>query len=397
MKALHFPKQRIASAAIAKAARFSCVLAFPLLLACSPEPTPYTFTLPPDFPPPVVPADNPITEEKVSLGRFLFYDPQLSGNASQSCASCHKPELAFSDGLAQSIGSTGEHHSRNSLSLANVAYNETFTWAHDQLKTLERQILIPLFNEAPVEMGVTGHEALILARLENTQPYASMYSAAFPKSPNPITLEHTVQALASFVRALISFNSPFDRYAYYAEDDALSPAALRGMEIFMSEKTECRHCHGGFNFSQSTNQEGLALQERPFHDTGLYNPEKTPQDFDFGLFNVSQVESDKNRFRAPTLRNLRFTAPYMHDGSLQSLEDVVDFYMAGGRYIGEGKLRGNGMTSPNKSVLIRPFDLTDEEKQDLLAFLDALNDETFVNHPLYSNPWRQHTMTARPE
>ncbi|VUD53368.1 Cytochrome c551 peroxidase [Thalassocella blandensis] len=360
-----------------------------LVSACSKHtPTEYVFHLPPDFPPPPVPVDNPMTLEKVSLGRHLFYDTRLSANNTQSCSSCHLQAQAFSESLATGVGSTGEVLARNSLSLTNVAYNETFTWAHDSLTSIEAQILIPLFNEAPIEMGLTGNEEAILARLQKDATYQKLFAAAFPEQNKNITLDQTVKALASFIRSLTSFNSPFDRYAYYGEDDALTDSQLRGLGIFMSEKTECRHCHGGFNFSQSTNQHGLAITERPFHNTGLYNPEVPPANFDQGLYDISLREEDKGKFRAPTLRNLQYSAPYMHDGSLATLVEVIDFYAQGGQNLSSGPLKGDGRAHPQKSDLIKAFPLSEEEKQDLIHFLHALNDESFIENPLYSNPWK---------
>lgn len=347
-----------------------------LVLSACDTSTPYSWQLPPDFSPPPVPTDNPMTLEKVALGEKLFFDTRLSVNNTQACASCHQREFAFAEARALSIGASGEILSRNALSLTNVAYNASFTWAHPALTELERQILIPLFNEDPVEMGLTGNEEIVLARLRADQEYESLFEAAFPRAIEPITLDNSVKALASFVRSLVSFNSRFDRYAYYGED-VLSEAELRGLELFMSERTECKHCHGGFNFSSSTVHENSPVNLELFHNTGLYADQQAAE-FDRGVFDITGEEKDKGLFRPPTLRNIEYTAPYMHDGSIATLEEVLDFYMAGGREIVDGPFQGDGRAHKNKSVFVHGFVLSEDEKADLLAFLLTLSDPEFV-------------------
>ena len=357
------------------------------LLGCGgPGGTPFEWPLPEGVPLPSVPGDNPMTEEKVSLGRHLFFDQRLSGNRTQSCGSCHQQALAFSDGRVNAVGSTGEVHRRNTLALVNVAYNATLTWAQPELILLERQHLIPMFGEDPVELGLAGHEDRLLAELRAAPEYRDMFAAAFPGQRQPITLNNVVKALASFTRSLVSFNSPFDRYAYLQDDGALSDAALRGMQLFFSEQLECHHCHGGFNFSQSSTHENAALLERPFHNTGLYNVDDRGgyPESDRGLAEFTGKPRDEGRFRAPTLRNIALTAPYMHDGSIMTLEEVIDFYAAGGR-CGDS---GDGRTSPLKSNFVAGFELSEAQKQDLLAFLDSLTDATFISEPSLSDPFK---------
>jgi len=176
--------------------------------------------LPQWFPVPKVPVDNPLTEEKVELGRFLFYDPQLSGNGTYSCAICHQQALAFTDGLARAIGSTGSEHPRSSMSLANVAYNASFGW-EDRRSSLESQMDVPMNNELPVEMGLKGNEAEVLARFAIDSAYAERFRAAFPGETSPVTLANVIKAIASFERVLVSGNSPFDRYVFGGEHAAL--------------------------------------------------------------------------------------------------------------------------------------------------------------------------------
>ncbi|MGI5308584.1 MbnH family di-heme enzyme [Rheinheimera sp. WS51] len=361
-----------------------------MLTSCTkPEPA-YQWQLPPGFPEPVVPSDNPMSAAKVELGRYLFYDTALSSNQSQSCASCHQQQHAFAEPKKVSKGSTGQPHRRNAQALVNVAYNNSFTWAHDGLAHIESQLLIPLFGDAPIELGAAGQEQAILARL-NRQPYPELFKKAF--ASNKPDFSQVVAALSSFTRSLLSFNSRFDRYAYQQDDSALSQEELMGLDLFFSERLECHHCHGGFNFTQATSHQRQPLDRRPFHNTGLYYTQRTdladmgyPQ-HDTGLSEVSLNPADDGRFRAPTLRNIALSAPYMHDGSLATLEQVIDFYAAGGLVSTIDGQISDGRQHPAKSSFVRGFNLTTEEKQALLAFLHSLSDPSFTTNPAYSNPW----------
>jgi cytochrome c peroxidase len=352
--------------------------------------TQYEWRLPPGFPKPRVPEDNALTVEKAELGRHLFYDKRLSANGTQACASCHQQAHAFSEDARVATGSSGQKHHRNSMALVNEAYTATFTWAHSGIDRIEQQVLLPLFGDQPVEMGAAGHEQEILERLREQPKYRQLFASAFPGASDPVTFDNVVKALASFVRTLISFDSPFDRYAYYGDDEALTESQVRGMNLFMSERLECAHCHAGFNFSQFVTHESGAVAERAFHITGLY-PSSGPHvsGADYGLFAVTGQAADRDRFKAPTLRNIERSAPYMHDGSLATLDDVIDFYEAGGRVLTDGPRAGDGRTHPGKSPFIRGFALTAQERQDLLAFLSSLTDEAFLRNPKYSDPGTQ--------
>ena len=367
---------------------FVTVLLILFIASCSEgdEAAEYDWQLRKNFPKPQVPETNPMTAEKVSLGRHLFYDVNLSANKTQSCATCHIQSLAFAEPTKTSTGSTGQVIRRNSAALVNIAYNKTLTWAHSELKSIERQLLIPMFGEAPVELGITGHEEDVLARFK-TEQYKQLFEEAFPDQE--IEFDLIVKALASFVRSLVSLDSPFDRYAYDMQDDSLSESALNGMNLFFSEKFECHHCHGGFNFTQSTFHEKQILDRKPFHNTGLYNiSEKGDYPaIDNGLFEITLEDKDRGRFRAPTLRNISVTAPYMHDGSIATLSEVIDFYAAGGRNIESGETKGDGRNNPLKSRFVKGFEITEEEKRDLINFLNTLTDEKFLTNPAHSNPF----------
>lgn len=348
----------------------------------------WKWDLPSSFPRPYVPDDNPMSYAKVELGRHLFYDTRLSGNGTQSCASCHRQDIAFTDDLAQAIGSTGEVHPRNSQTLTNAGYNATLTWANPALTRIEQQVLIPLFGEFPHELGVTGHENEVMARLKNDSNYQTLFARAFPKQTDPFQWDNITRALASFTRTLISSNSPYDRYTYLGDTAAMSAAALRGQALFFSERLSCDHCHGGFNFSGAT-RHGSTVVETTFENNGLYNIDGQGgyPIGNRGLFEITGKASDMGRFRPPTLRNSMFTAPYMHDGSIANIEDVIRMYAAGGRNITSGEHSGDGRLNPYKSGLVSGFTLTDQEFADLIAFLDSLTDTTFIRDKRISNPF----------
>lgn len=351
----------------------------------------YDWGLPVGIPKPKVPDDNPMTPEKVALGRHLFYDTRLSGNETFSCATCHRQELAFTDGLPFSEGSTGDLTPRSSMSLTNVAYLSNFTWANPAIPSLELQAKIPMFGEFPVELGLAGQEEVLFERLRAEPIYEDLFRVAFPDRPDPIDLESILKALAAFERSLLSFGSPFDRFAYDGDPDALTESQKRGRDLFFSERTECHHCHGGFNFTDTTLHENTTFEEEPFHNTGLYNldGEGAYPEGNRGLYEITFEPGDMGRFRAPSLRNVAVTAPYMHDGSIATLSEVVDHYARGGRLIAEGPFAGDGAENPLKSEFVQGFELSDSEKADLVAFLEALTDPDFLANPAFSNPWTQ--------
>jgi len=336
----------------------------------------WSWQLPAGFPVPAVPADQPITAAKVELGRHLFHDRRLSGNGTQSCADCHRPELAFTDGRARALGSTGERHHRSSMSLVNVAYNRSHTWADPTVVTLEQQAVVPMLNEHPVEMGVTGRADQVLAQLRAEPRYRELFAQAFPNERVASDLEQLARAIAAFERTIISGRSAYDRLLYDDQADALSASAWRGMELFFSDRLGCAQCHGGFNFSGPIRWRD-GTDEPRFHDTALH-PEAVYADGDAGLAAISGDDHDRGKFRAPTLRNIALTAPYMHDGSLADLDQVIDHYAAGGRA---------ARASINRSPHLKGFATTGRDKRDLIEFLRSLTDDAFLDDPRYKNPW----------
>lgn len=326
----------------------------------------YTWRLPPGFPPPVVPADNPMSGAKVALGCRLFFETRLSVTGAYSCASCHRPELAFTDGRALAIGAKGDSMHRGAMTLTNVAYNPAFTWASDSVVTLEQQMEQPLFNEHPLEMGLKRDDPALLEWLAQQESYAKAFRQSFPQEAQPITIPNAVKAIAAFERTLISGRSPFDRYVYDDDRTAFSEGARRGMRSFYSDRSGCSHCHFGLNFSGPMVHRGKADQRALFANNG------SAEKGDEGLSIETKREQDRGRFRVPTLRNIALTAPYMHDGRFATLEQVIDHYAAGGK-----RAESIGVLDSQ----IKPLDLSDDERRDLVEFLRNLTDISFAAVP----------------
>lgn len=290
-----------------------------------------------------------MSADKVRLGRLLFYEPLLSVTGQHSCASCHVQALAFTDGKARAVGATGELHARSAMSLTNVAYNSAFAWVEPGTASLEAQLLQPLFNEHPLELGLAGREHAVLESLASRRVYREGFARAFPDAAAPLSIGNLVRALASFVRTLISGRSAFDRYVFDDERAALDESARRGMALFFSERIGCDRCHAGINFAGPITHAGAPRVAAPFVATGA------------------------GRFRVPTLRNVAASAPYMHDGSLATLEAVIEHYAAGGR------------PAP-KDERLRGFTLSETEKAELVAFLRSLTDSEFLADRAFGPP-----------
>jgi cytochrome c peroxidase len=285
-----------------------------------------------------VPDDNPITDAKVRLGRRLFFDPILSEDRTVACASCHDPAHGFAGKLAISIGVRGRRGTRNAPSLLNVAYNRSMFW-DGRLASLEDQVLQPI--ESPQEMGSGIPEAL--RRLQLDDGYRKQFSAAFTDG---ITDRNLARAIASFERTLLAGNSKLDAFKLSGKLSSLDTSERHGMWLFES-KGRCWRCHSGRNFT-----------DNDFHNTGV-GWGKEPADL--GRFMVTRKESDRGRFKTPSLRGVAHTAPYMHDGSIATLEEVVEFYNRGG-----GK-------NPQLDTHLIPLGLSNEEVRSLVAFLRALS------------------------
>jgi cytochrome c peroxidase len=349
----------------------------------------WTWNLPPGVPAPVVPADNPMSRVKFELGRRLFYDKQMSGNGVLSCAGCHLQSRAFADNLPRAVGSTGEIHPRSAMTLANIGYASVLTWANPNEKRLEQQALTPMFGEHPVEMGLAGKGSQLLARLRGDSTYRALFTSSFPGRAQPISMETLTKALATFERGLTSFDSPYDRAKFRRSATAMSPAAKRGEQLFFSERTECFHCHGGVILTGSVNYVGKGTPDIEYHNNGLYaiGPNARYPADNPGLAEFTKRPRDNGMFKAPSLRNIGVTAPYMHDGSINSLEEVVAHYARGGRLISSGPNAGDGRRHPNRSPFVRGFVLSAGERGDLVTFLHSLTDSTFLRDPRFADPF----------
>jgi len=345
--------------------------------------------LPPGIPEPWVPAENPMSEEKFQLGRRLFYDKRLSSNASMACATCHLQKLAFTDGRAVSPGVTGERGLRSAQSIANAAYHPTITWANVTLNKLEMQVPVPLTGENPVEMGLNDNNAkTVLARIANNPDYQRRFARSFPNYKQPVNLENIANAIASFERGVLSFNAKFDQVkrgqaSYTAQEK-------RGHDLFFSEQAQCAQCHSGFNFTEMTMQAKPAEWQPVYRNTGLYNVdgEGAYTNNNQGLIGVSGKPEDMGKFRVASLRNIEVTAPYMHDGSIATLEKVLEFYAAGGRNIESGPNQGDGRKNPLKDARLDKIKLSKVEQGDLIAFLKALTDAELLRNPRYADPFK---------
>jgi len=346
--------------------------------------------IPKGFPRPRIPADNPLTAEKVRLGRYLFYDKRMSVNGAASCATCHRQELAFTDGRDRARGATGELHPRGAMTLANVAWNRTFNWGDPSIHSLEEQALKPMMSSNPIELGFGAIEKRFLEAARTDSVYRVFFPAAFPKDPKPWTTVNIAKALASFERTIVSRGSAWDRFHFEGDESAISDAAKRGEAIFFLDGgPSCFRCHGGFNFSDSIAFEGGNAPPAHFHNTGLYN---LAGEFSYppggrGLYEFSKRAEDVGRFKAPTLRNIALTAPYMHDGSVATLSEALDHYASGGRTIAGGPAAGVGHDNPQKDKLIHGFHMTARNKADLIAFLEALTDHDLLREAELSDPW----------
>jgi len=368
-----FARFAAGAAALGFAAAASSPVASGASAPGAPDTPAWEWRLPPGFPEPRVPPDNPMSAAKVALGRRLFHERRLSLNETQACADCHRQALAFTDGRARAVGSTGAAHRRSAPSLANVAYAASLTWADPNVRRLEEQARIPLLGTDPVEMGFGGREAELEARLRVDAGYAAHFASAFPGEAEPVTFDNLTRALAAFERTLVSGNSAYDRLVYQGKMDALSDAAWRGLRLFFSERTGCASCHGGLLFSGGFDYDRLERPAAPrFVDNGLLEAaeRKGPQAVDPGLARATGRRRDRGLFKTPTLRNIAVTAPYMHDGRIATLEGVLDHYAR------------PGSTHPVGGGMI----LEAGEREDLLTFLRSLTDESFLADPALAAP-----------
>ena len=326
----------------------SCVQDIPVIGSYSYTTTPYELDIPTGFPQPKIPSDNPMTEEGVELGKKLFYDPILSKDNTHSCASCHFQSNSFSDPNRFSIGVDGLAGDKNASALINLAWNRFNFW-DGRVITLEEQALDPITNELELHSSWTD----VVSRIKEDTDYRELIFMAF----NTVDFDsiHVVKAIAQFERTLISGNSKYDKFV--RNEVNLDVSELRGLEIFNSEKGDCFHCHSY-----------PLLTSNDFHNNGL-DPEIT---MDNGRMDATNDPFDKGKFKSPSIRNVELTAPYMHDGRFNTLEEVIEHYNFGGH---------NSLTiDPLMKKVDFGLGLNNQDKIDLINFLKTLTDSTFINN-----------------
>jgi len=306
----------------------------------------YVLVIPKGFPKPFIPEDNLLTESRVELGKKLFFDKILSRDSTLSCASCHVPQFAFTDRKKKGVGIRNQEVGRNTPTLTNIGYSDKFL-LDGVNPSLVAQVMVPIHEKNEFDF----HIILIAERMKQDSDYVRLCKEAYNSEPNPYAITH---AIASFERTLISGNSKYDQFTYLGDSTALSSSQQRGRQLFF-EELYCASCHNDFNF---TNQ---ALT-----NNGLYIAYP-----DSGRIRLTGLEQDRAVFKVPTLRNIAITYPYMHDGSIQTLSEVIDHYSSGGK------------SHPNKDSIITPFTLSETQKQDLIAFLHALSDSSFIDKSAY--------------
>lgn len=320
------------------------------LMSCDSEPVnpiqEPLLVVPAGFPEPIFPEDNELTPERWGLGKKLFFDPVLSKDSTVSCASCHHPELSFTDGKSVSEGIEKRQGTRNAPSLANVAYHP-YLLREGGVPTLEMQILVPVQEHAEFDFNIVQ----IAQRLQNNPSYVQASLDAYSRLPDPFVI---TRAISCFERTIISGNSRYDAFIN-GDHTALSNSEKNGMNLFFSEELSCAKCHDGFNFTNYA-----------FENNGLYEEYDDP-----GRFRLTGIESDRALFKVPSLRNVAVTAPYMHDGSIGNLRDVIGHYQSGGKH------------HRHQSPLVKPLMLNEAEQLDLVAFLKTLTDDDFLTNPKY--------------
>lgn len=345
--------------------RLGAILLAFSLWACEPDPppppppedevdtTPVVLEVPGHFRTPEIPSTNPLTQAKIDLGKELFFDPLLSRDETVSCATCHPPELSFADPKILSIGIDGNQTRRHSMALVNLYYANSFFW-DGRSPSLEDQATQPIFD--PLEMDNT--EEVVLERLNASEKYQKLFKRAFGDTA---TMVNIGRALASFERTLISSESKYDQFLATQDTSIFTAQERRGFELFFAERSnarhaECFHCHGGFNLD--------ARAEGVFKNNAL-------DEFyeDRGLGDITRNPRDVGKFKAPTLRNIEYTAPYMHDGRFQTLEEVMDHYASGGQ------------PHVNRDPLMLNILIDEQGKEDLIAFLKTFSDPNFISNP----------------
>jgi cytochrome c peroxidase len=306
----------------------------------------HSFEIPRGFPEMNIPLDNEFSFDRWALGKRLFFDPVLSRDSTISCSSCHLPELSFTDGKSVSEGVEQRPGRRNAPTLANVGYHPYFT-REGGVPTLEMQVLVPIQEHAEFDFNIL----LVAERLNADSSYVNASYAAYDRAPDAFVI---TRSISCFERTILSGNSPYDQYLN-GDKNALTETEVLGMQLFFSEKLACSNCHSGFDFTNYS-----------FENNGLYETYEDP-----GRFRLTGEEEDVALFKVPSLRNIAMTEPYMHDGSISNLSDVIAHYNSGGK------------NHIHKSGFIQPLELTEKEMMALESFLESLTDQAFLSDPKF--------------
>lgn len=313
---------------------------------------------------------------------MLFFETALSENQSKSCSSCHDPRFAFSDGYKRSVGITGDIHNRNAPSLINSKFLKYYTYGDNSIVDYMHQMEGPMYSLHPLEMGIYGNIPKIIKRLKENKNYRSLFHKVYGDSTDTFTITNIQNAIAAYESTLVSFGSPFDRFQQDSMIYPMNSSEKRGWQLFQSDSLACITCHTPPYFSVA-----YSTQENIYFNIGLYDYELNQNpSHDNGLYDHTCDERDKGKFRVPSLRNVEFTAPYMHDGSVNTLAEVIDIYTKGGRNTLYDNYYNNGIQSKNKDPRIRPHQLSATDKQDLINFLYMLSDSSIFANNNFINP-----------
>ncbi len=321
---------------------------------------------------------NSNSSDMAALGHRLFFDKRLSINNMKSCAGCHAPQFAFTDGYRQSLGSEADVLQRNAPSLLNIASYKTFNWANPDIQSMDQQLLHPLFNSNPDEMGLTRNDSSVLKKIEGDAEYKIILESS---SIHQLTWLTVIEALKTYVCDLNSRNSKYDQFK--RNEVPLTVDEKAGMQLFFSDNLNCKACHSGADFNEPLNN-----NESNFQNTGLYNIGITHEcaNGDNGEANVTLDINDIGKFRIPSLRNVALTSPYFHDGSAATLEEVITIYSEGGRNITSGPFKGDGRNHPDKSEHLKGFSISEREEKQLIQFLNTLTDTSYLTNPFFHAP-----------
>ncbi len=307
-------------------------------------------------------------ERTAEIGRYLFFDKRLSYNNTKSCASCHDPELAFTDGYHRSIGANGDLHKRNAPTLLNISGNHFFTYADSTVQSIYQQVNIPLFNNQFTELGAIRNKEAILDRINNDPVYNKLLQQA---GKSKASWDDIRLCLEIYCQSLNSYKAKYDKVL--KEEAIYTPDEKEGASIFFSKELGCSQCHGGVNFNMPANNSS------PYADNGFYEPDSSHVTRKFstdqGLFELSNNPSDIGQFKIPTLRNCMVTAPYMHDGRINTMDSVISIYSKGGN------------KHVNKHPLITGFSITEREKKQLIRFLQTLTDTSYLKSEYFTDPF----------